>query len=422
VADYELQVEEHPQEEEESNMGAPCIGIQPWEELVEPAGDMEPRIVNGHHAVPAVIAPPPSNEGSPIHADNGVYNFGDFAKLKIDQPQYIVEGLICERQNVLLMGRFGVGKTMLGAQLSLHLATGREFLGLGIPRPFRTMYLDFENDLGDMKSRVWKQKSSIALSKDEESRLDKNWIYVDGGDHDNPLHTTKLDTTPKDFESLTTLVAREEPQVLIIDNLGLVASKGDLKEAEDARRFYENLKILRSKADSLKNGAIIVFHHLTKPGEKGDAPISLLAAPYEYLSRARGSGRVLDFARTRLALAEEKVGPKVCHVVNGINRSAAMSPLILQFNTETLSFERHEDTKLRFEAVFDARPRGKDIYRQLPEEFTFSDAEKLRDQNTGKVFNKGTLSDTLKVAVSNDFIRHDPKTRVYKKVFDPQSN
>jgi len=354
-------------------------------------------------------------------SSTGVFRFQELMAQNIERPKDIVEGLICERQNALLMGRFGVGKTMYGTQLSLHLAVGREFLGLKIPRPYRTMYLDFENDLGDMKERVSKQTSCLGLSEGEEGLLSENWSYVDAGNHENPLHNLKLDRDHAKLESLIVRLKEYAPEVLIIDNLGLVSTQGDLKDTEDALRFYDNLKFVRSKVESLLNGAIIVFHHLTKPGEQqGKEPISLLLSPYEYLSRARGTGRVLDFARTRLALAEEMVGGQKCHVVNGINRSAPVSPLILQFNPETLSFERHDNRKLRFNAVFGIRPKGMEIYQQLPEEFTFSDAEKVNDPKTGRPFNKGTLSDTLKIAVRNGFMTYSAK--LYRKVFDLQSD
>jgi len=353
----------------------------------------------------------------------GVFHFRQLMGLKVERPKDIVRSLISQRQNVILIGRFGIGKTMLGTQLSVHLALGREFLGLNIPRAFRTMYLDFENDLGDMKDRLSKQTASFQLSQAESALLDENWIYGDAGDDENPLHGIKLDDSDRTpLEPLISQMQKHRPEVVFIDNLGLVATKGDLTDPEEAARFYDNLKYIRSKTETLQDGAFVVFHHLTKPGEY-QSNISLLTSPYEYLSRARGSGRVLDFARSRLALAEEMVGAKKCHILNGINRSAVVSPLILQFNSETLSFERHEDTKLRFDAVFSTRPRGKEIYRQLPEEeFKFSDAEKLQDPSTGKAINKGTLSDTLKVAVANDFIRHDQRTGIYKKVFDPQSD
>ena len=219
------------------------------------------------------------------------------------------------------------------------------------------------------------------------------------------------------------LVKEHRPEVLVIDNLGLVATKGDLKETEDAAAFYANLKYLRSADDSLRNGAVVVFHHLTKPGEReGASPVSLLTSPYEFLSRARGTGRLLDFARARLALAQETIGNTAgCYVVNGINRSLDLQPLILQFNQETLCFEGHDDQNLRFDAVFGTRPRAREIYLQLPEEFTWTQAEAIVDPKTNKPFNKGTLSEALKLGGKNGFLVQDAETRRYRKLFSGPS-
>ena len=98
---------------------------------------------------------------------DGVFNFTELMALNIERPGEIIEGLICERQNALLMGRFGVGKTMFGTQMTLHLATGRDFLGRKITRPLKTMYVDFENDLGDIKDRLAKQSSALGLTAQE---------------------------------------------------------------------------------------------------------------------------------------------------------------------------------------------------------------------------------------------------------------
>jgi AAA domain len=349
---------------------------------------------------------------------DGVFNFKELMALNIERPKEIIEGLLCERQNALLMGRFGVGKTMFGTQMTLHLATGREFLGRKIARPVKTMYLDFENDLGDIKDRLNKQSSALALTDEERAFLESNWAFVDSGDPERLLYGMKLDQGAGEFEPLVMLVKEHKPEVLVIDNLGLVATKGDLKETEDAAAFYANLKILRSADDSLKNGAIVVFHHLTKPGEReGASTVSLLTSPYEFLSRARGTGRLLDFARARLALAQETIGNTPgCYVLNGINRSLDLAALILQFNQETLSFERHDDQNLRFDAAFGTRPRAKEIYLQLPEEFAWSQAEAIVDPKTNRCFNKGTLSEALKLGVKNGFMVQDAAKR-YKKVF-----
>jgi len=303
--------------------------------------------------------------------------------------------------------------------MTLHLATGREFLGRKIIRPFKTMYVDFENDLGDIKDRLNKQSSALGLTEQERASLESNWSFVDSGDPERLLYGMKLDAGVEEFGPLVTLVKEHKPEVLVIDNLGLVATKGDLKETEDAATFYANLKYLRSAHDSLRNGAIVVLHHLTKPGEReGASPVSLLTSPYEFLSRAKGTGRLLDFARARLALAQETIGNTPgCYVLNGINRSLDLEASILQFNPETLSFERHEDQNLRFDAVFGRRPRATEICLQLPEEFTWSQAEAMQDPKTGKRFNKGTLSEALKLGGKNGFLIQDSETKRYRKLF-----
>jgi len=159
------------------------------------------------------------------------------------------------------------------------------------------------------------------------------------------------------------------------------------------------------------------MHHLTKPGESlPEAGSSLLTSPDVFLSRARGSGRVLDFAQARLAISEERAGGETYYVVHGINRSAAPVPLILQFNPETLCFEKHENQQLRFEQVFFTRRKGREIYEQWPDVFTWSDAEKLIDSKTGKAFNKDTVNKTRQTCLNEGFITYNADTKQYHKI------
>ena len=346
------------------------------------------------------------------------FNFQELMELKITRPNTIVEGLICERQNVLLMGRFGVGKTMLGLQLSLSLATGRDFVGRKVPKPYRTAIVDCENDLGDVKERIKKQHDAQGLTAEDDVLLKANWQYICAGDPDSKFYGMKLDKG--NLAGLADFVRDYEPEVLIIDNLGLVVSRGDLKESDEAKDFYASLAKLRKLSEHLKNGVIIVMHHLTKPGDSlpdDQKSSSLLTSPDVFLSRARGTGRVLDFAQARLAISEERFGTQTYYVVHGINRSAAPVPLILQFNPETLSFERHEDQGLRFEQVFSMRPKGRAVYESWPKSaFTWSEAEKIINPKTGKPFNRDTINNTRQTCMSEGFITYNADTRQYYKV------
>lgn len=344
------------------------------------------------------------------------FNYKELTELAIQRPKAVIEGLICERQNALVMGRFGVGKTMLGLQMSLSLATGRDFIGRKVAKAYRIAIVDCENDLGDVKDRILKQHDALALTKADDALLSANWRYASAADPRSEFYGMRLDKG--EFAGLREFVRQYDPEVLVIDNLGLVVARGDLKEADEAKDFYGSLAMLRNESESLRNGVIIVMHHLTKPGENlpTEGGSSLLTSPDVFLSRARGTGRVLDFAQARLAISEERAGNETYYVLHGINRSTAPVPLILQFNSETLCFEKHENQQLRFEQVFSTRRKGREIFELWPNGFTWSDAEKLIDPKTGKAFNKDTVNKTRQVCLSEGFIGYSADTKQYHKI------
>lgn len=344
------------------------------------------------------------------------FDYQELMELDIQRPSAVIEGLICERQNALLLGRFGVGKTMLGLQMSLSLATGRDFVGRRVAKPYRTAIIDCENDLGDVKDRIIKQHDGLGLTAENDFLLKANWRIGCAGDPESELYGLKLDDG--NLQGLAKFVSKHSPEILIIDNLGLVVARGDLKESDEAKRFYASLAKLRSENEHLKNGVIIVMHHLTKPGESlpDEHKSSLLTSPDLYLSRARGTGRVLDFAQARLAISEERAGNDTYYVLHGINRSTAPAPLILQFNPETLCFEKHENQQLRFEQVFSTRRKGREIYMAWPDVFTWSEAEEMIDPKTQKPFVKDTVNKTRLTCLSEGFIIQNPDTRQYHKV------
>ncbi|HEX6505325.1 MAG TPA: hypothetical protein VF011_18930 [Terriglobales bacterium] len=225
-----------------------------------------------------------------------------------------------------------------------------------------------------------------------------------------------LQVNERGIEKLAGFLAENKAEVLIIDNLGWFVP-GDLNDPEDIKDFYQSLRNLRMLCDTLNSGFILLLHHLTKPGEKSSRP-SLLTAPREYLSQARGSQRLLDFAECRLALAEEMAGDQLFHVVNGVNRTGTVEPMVMHLGFESLSFEIHEDSKLRYEQAFTGRPKQKRIYETLPAgEFTWTQA--LGVTLDGKPVSPDTLNSTLRTAVLNDFIVHDSTTKQYRKVFQP---
>jgi hypothetical protein len=205
-------------------------------------------------------------------------------------------------------------------------------------------------------------------------------------------------------------------EVFIADNLGWFV-KGELNDPEDVKHFYGVLRDLKTECLSLQRGFILMLHHLVKPHGDKTRRSSLLTAPREYLSQARGSQRLLDFAECRLALAEELCGDQIVHIVNGVNRTGVVDALVLQLRQETLSFDLHEDTQLRYHQVFAGKSRQRQVFEALPEEFTWTEA--IAIPIGGKAVTKDTLSETLRTTQVNRFVLRDPATKKYRKVFRP---
>lgn len=345
----------------------------------------------------------------------GIYPFENLMSLEVAPPCHAVEGLINEGQNAIFAGYFGVGKTMFAGQLSICLATGRPFVGRAVRRQYKTVFMDFETGPGAIRQRLARQVEAMHLTEEERAAaLGENWIYVNTLDEKSKFYGWQMDE--EGLVKLAKFLNEVGAEVLIADNLGWFV-KGELNDPEDVKDFYGVLRDLKTECPSLQKGFILMLHHLVKPSGDKTSRCSLLTAPREYLSQARGSQRLLDFAECRLALAEELCGDQIVHIVNGVNRTGVVDALIMQLRQDTLSFDLHEDTQLRYGQAFAGKARQKQVYELLPEAFTWTEAMAIRI--AGKAVSKDTLSVTLRTARGNGFVVQDPETKEYKKVFRP---
>jgi len=337
--------------------------------------------------------------------------------LDVAPPRYAVEGLISEGQNAIFAGYFGVGKTMFAGQLSICLATGRPFVGRAVRQRYKVVFMDFETGPGAIQQRLTKQVAALQLTEEERALLDENWIYVNTLDEKSEFYSWQMDK--EGLVRLAKFLNEVGAEVLVADNLGWFV-KGELDDPKHVKDFYANLRDLKTECPSLQDGFILMLHHLVKPGVDKANRCSLLTAPREYLSQARGSQRLLDFAECRLALAEELCGDQIVHIVNGVNRTGAVDALTIQLSSETLSFDLHEDTQLRYNQAFAGKARQKQFFESLPDDFNWTEAKAI--PIGGKAVSKDTLAETLRTARVNQFVVQDPWTKRYKRVFRPTAD
>ncbi len=76
------------------------------------------------------------------------------AESEAKAPAWIVEGLVGEKRKGVIFGKAKAKKTWLALQLAECVATGRDFLGMKVPRPRRAIYLNMEVTADDMRWRA----------------------------------------------------------------------------------------------------------------------------------------------------------------------------------------------------------------------------------------------------------------------------
>lgn len=338
----------------------------------------------------------------------GIYNLRDFLSLPLERPTPALAGLLFEGQTGILAGRFGVGKTLFSTQMALCLASGKDFLGRAVHRPYKVAFVDCENGPNEIHSRVQHQLKGLLLSEEQQTLVQENWYYANARDIDASLFGFLLDKWDKDYPQLARFLNECETEIAVIDCLAHVMS-GKEEDTEDVKRLFLAIKRLKQECPLLK--VLLLLHHIKKLSDHSEK-CSLLHSPYEFLNQIRGSGRLLDLSEMRYALAEEELGNDNYLVFNGIARSAETIPMVMERAADGVSLKLVEDKRVVMSSVFAKKPKLRALVELIARKyrgvrFRFKDAAELVDAD-GKVFNRGTVDSALKVSVSNElFVKHE---------------
>jgi hypothetical protein len=182
-----------------------------------------------------------------------LYTAKDLIDMPDEEDKYIVEGLLWERDHVMLIGKDKAGKSILSLQLACAIVSGTPFLSTyEVPIPMNVLYVQMEGKIQDTKERF---KSMIAV----------------GGIECNPSRLFILNCKSVALDSIEGLntfkhVMNELPQigVIILDPL-YMAMSGDLIDNLHARNMCRNL---RDITDTF-NCALVLIHHQHRPPSDG---------------------------------------------------------------------------------------------------------------------------------------------------------
>ncbi len=198
----------------------------------------------------------------------------DFLAMEFHDEEIIGGRLLQVRGLMLIAGATEVGKSFLVKQLAYELATGGQWLGWDITRPFKTLLVQAEIGRAAFQERMRK------LSK-HYGRADKLKVAT--------TYTLRLDNE-KNWEEMKRVLDGEKTEVLILDPMRPF-HLGDENSSQDMEVYFGQVKRLQDETGV----AVVQTHHERKPAK--DVPSDLYSI--------RGSALITDRPDTVLRLAKK---------------------------------------------------------------------------------------------------------------------
>jgi AAA domain-containing protein len=194
---------------------------------------------------------------------------------------------LCRGGGGLLIGPTGIGKSTAIIQMGICWSVGRECFSIAPPQPLKILYIQAENDEGDLCEMRDGVLEHLKLNPEELKTLDRNFTCA-----------SESCRTGEDFitETLERLLKKRSPDLVILDP-ALAYIGGNASEQETVGSFLRNL--LNPVLQTHKCG-ILVVHHTPKPNGDGKGK-NKVATDFAYAGL--GSAEWANWARFILVLS-----------------------------------------------------------------------------------------------------------------------
>jgi hypothetical protein len=193
---------------------------------------------------------------------------------------------LCRGGGSLFIGSCGIGKTTAVIQMGICWSVGKECFGIVPRQPLEILYIQAENDEGDLCEMRDGVLEKLQLPREQLDKLDENFIC-----------SFESSRTREEFvtETLEPLLQKHSPDLVILDP-ALSYIGGDANQQEIVGGFLRNL--LTPLLQKHRCGALIV-HHTAKPITRDN--MGKLATDFAYFGA--GSAEWANWARGVLVLA-----------------------------------------------------------------------------------------------------------------------
>jgi hypothetical protein len=221
--------------------------------------------------------------GVQIHTFKELYAY----KKEEDTTTLLGDRWVCQGAQLLLVGQSGIGKSSLTVQASMTWGLGRPFFGIAPARPLKSLYVQAENDEGDMAEVV----QGVMTDVINKSGMDKERCLKQL--QDNLLMVRSTSQTGDEFVALVGDLCQEHgPFDLVFADPLLSFIGDDISQQSVASHF---LRELCNPLAFRHKFAWVFSHHTGKPQSDSKARQHWNTNDYAYIGL--GSSELTNWAR-----------------------------------------------------------------------------------------------------------------------------
>lgn len=196
-----------------------------------------------------------------------------------DPDNLIGDRFLCSGGTLMLTGASGIGKSTLALQMVGSFALNKSFLGIKPQRSLKTVYIQAENDKGDIAEIFQGLMASLKIPDLKRTSLARNL----------KIYTEDSECGKGFMDNLTVVLRKEKPDLVLIDPL-LSYIGGDINQQSVVSDFLRNQ--LNPLLREYQTAAIIVHH--TRKGATNDRYAAL------------GSSELINFSRGVMMVSQAK--------------------------------------------------------------------------------------------------------------------
>jgi hypothetical protein len=230
-------------------------------------------------------------QGVERHSIKALFQF----QPKEDPSTLLGNRWVCKGGQLLLVGQSGVGKSSLTVQAAMTWALGLPFFGITPARPLKSLYIQAENDEGDMAEIVQGVMSHVVaksgMPQDEALRLL----------NDNLEFVRVTAAAGEEFGAVVRDLVRERSVDLVFGDPLLSFVGDDISQQSVASRFLRG--VLNPLAFEF-GFAWVWSHHTGKPQSDSKSRAHWNANDYAYIGL--GSSELTNWARAIAVLQTTK--------------------------------------------------------------------------------------------------------------------